>query len=115
MNRSIFSYLQVAAKVATKGAPRDFYLGAVGIRSDGTLVFSCNLPSQLPTPAAHAEARLARKLDQNSTVYVARVLRNGDFAMSRPCVSCMSALKAKHVKRIFYTIAPNEWGRIDLA
>lgn len=113
MNKSIFSYLNIAAKVAKGGERRNFFLGAVGVRSDGAMVYSFNSPTQFPCKAAHAEHRLAKKLDAGSTVYVARV-SNGQFAMSRPCASCMTILRNKRVRRIYYTIAPDEFGVINV-
>jgi tRNA(Arg) A34 adenosine deaminase TadA len=114
MNRAIFNYLGIAGRIALTGAERAFALGAVGVRSDGCLVFASNLPSTHPQPAAHAEARLCKKLDSNAVVYVARVLKSGQFALSRPCARCLHTLRCKKVRRVYYTIADNEFGVLDL-
>lgn len=114
MNRGIFSYLRIAARVALNGQPRDYALGAVGIRSDGAIVSSFNGAARIPTPNAHAEARLARKLDNGSEVYVARVLRCGSFALSRPCARCQAAMRARGVRRAYYSISDNEYGVMQL-
>jgi len=83
---------------------REFLLGAVGIRSDGAIVMSRNEASAVPQPDAHAEARLARKLDHGATVFVARVLgSSGELAMAKPCHSCEMRLRSRGVKKVFYT------------
>ena len=114
MNRKIFNYFEIAAQVASsKKDERSFLLGSVGIRSDGTMVKSFNSSAKLPTPEVHSERRLAAKLDYNSIVYVARVrIGDGSWGLAKPCPSCMVALKAKRVKKIYYTISDNEYGTI---
>ena len=64
--------------------------------------------------AAHAEARLARKIDYGSVVYVARTLKSGEIAMARPCDRCYAVLKAKGVNKIYYTVNDSEYGVISL-
>jgi hypothetical protein len=89
-------------------------VAAVGKRTDGTLVQAWNVPSQGPNPDCHAEARLARKLDVGSIVYVARTRRdNGKLAMAKPCKGCYLAMKHRGVSKCFYTISENEYGVIE--
>ncbi len=114
MSRSVFGYLELAAKAALDGKSRGFRHGAVGLRRDGATVISTNLPTQKPERTTHAEHRLCRKLDWGSTVYVSRTLLDGSLAMSRPCGSCMMAMRAKGVKRVYYSIGPGEYGVIDV-
>lgn len=90
---------------------RNFFLGAVGERADGTLVFACNGSQKIVTPKHHCEYRLSRKLDKGSTVYVARTLSDYTWANSSPCVPCQNALRAIGVRRVYYTIGPDEFGR----
>jgi tRNA(Arg) A34 adenosine deaminase TadA len=98
------TYIDIAAQVAVRGPTRRAHmLGAVGIRNDGAVVIACNLASKDKEPRAHAEARLSRKLDVGSVVYVARVHRDGTFGMAHPCPTCMRILRAKGVDRVFYT------------
>jgi hypothetical protein len=112
--------LAVAAETAlsstnTSRDRRVFLLGAVGQRNDGVYVMSRNVASTDVVPSHHAEARLTRKLTPDSTVWVARVRRkNGEWALSRPCNSCQAQLQRAGVRRVVYTIGPNEWGVIDL-
>lgn len=98
----------------TKLDMRSYFIGAVALRSDDTLVSAYNGSPMLPIPEAHCEARLCRKLDRNAIVYVARTLKNGDWAFSRPCENCIRALRRSYVKRVYYTIAPGEFGCIEL-
>lgn len=101
-------YIDIAAHVAVKGpARRAHMLGAVGVRRDGAVVIAYNLASKEKEPRAHAEARLSRKLDVGSVVYVARVLRDGTFGIAHPCPTCMRILRAKGVQRVFYTTGHN--------
>lgn len=113
--------LHVAARHAIdlRGKQRQgYYLAAVGVRRDGAIVRATNKATRakqnLPVPSTHAEARLCRKLDVGAEVYVARVVGDGSWALSRPCERCCLALMARRVRRVYYTIAPGEYGVMDL-
>lgn len=94
---------------------RSFFLGAVGLRNDGVIVTAKNIASSNVAPDHHAETRVIRKITPNSTVWVARVLRStGEWSMSRPCSGCQMRMRSAGVKKVVYTIAPNEWGSIEL-
>ena len=110
MNK-IIKYLNVAANIADrKKDKRSFLFGVIGIRADGVMVKAVNGPSDVPTREGHAEWRLARKLTPNSIVYVARIKRDGNWAMARPCPNCRKTLRSKGVKSVYYTISNNEYG-----
>lgn len=109
--------LSAAATIAAKLTAfdrRTYLLGAIGIRNDDVLVTSKNIAATSLVPGHHAEARLARKLTPGSTVWVARVRPGGMWAIAKPCAGCELRLRAAGVSRVVYTIAPNEWGVIDL-
>lgn len=111
--------LKVAAVAALQGLARGndirtFFLGAVGIRNDGVIVASRNVASRDVAFSHHAEARLSRKLTPNSEVWVARVRKNGEWALARPCASCQIRLKSVGITRVTYTIRENEWGVLVL-
>lgn len=111
--------LRVAALAALQNDERGsdirtFFLGCVGLRNDGVLVASRNVASRDVALSHHAEARLSRKLTPRSEVWVARIRKNGEWAMARPCSSCQSKLRMAGVSRVVYTLAPDEWGVIDL-
>lgn len=112
----IDKYFRLAKQAATHGdtkeARRQYRLGAVGIRSDGTIVTSSNLPSRCPERCAHAEARLVRKLDWNSEVFVVRIARSGVMVNSRPCNLCQAAMRLRGVRQVFYSISEMEFGTL---
>jgi len=112
--------LVAAASVAFKNKlnkidNRTFLLGAVGVRNDGVIVSSSNIAAPDYAPEHHAETRLVRKMTPGSTVWVARVAKkDGNWAMARPCAGCEMRLRRAGVKKVVYTIGPNEWGVILL-
>jgi len=105
---------QEAKKFAIKRLDnRNFILGAVGIRKDGAKVFSRNGANRNRDFRSHAEARLCRKLDQGSVVWVVRVSRNGALASARPCEHCQKILRSTGVKRCFYSVSNSEYGVLE--
>jgi tRNA(Arg) A34 adenosine deaminase TadA len=113
MNRKIWNFLEIAGRTASKRThdARDYWLGAAAVRSDGTVVTSSNGPAPDKMREVHAEYRISKKLDYGATVYVARVrIVDGEFGNARPCPDCQNALKAKKVKKVFYTISNIEYG-----
>jgi tRNA(Arg) A34 adenosine deaminase TadA len=103
--------LNIAARLALGGdEKRNYLLSAVVKRSDGALVVSTNALTKEPEPAAHAEARALRKADWGATLYVARVLRQGGWALAKPCGRCQALIRSRGVKKVYYTIGPNEYG-----
>jgi len=107
-------YFREAKKIAINGdKKRQHRLGAIGLRADGAIVKSNNLPNRQPEPHAHAEARVVKKLGFGGIVYVVRVLRSGELAKARPCRKCRQIMKFHGVKRCFYSISDNEYGIIE--
>lgn len=112
-------YFEMAKLVATsKKDRRSFLLGAIGVRNDGVIVGSPNGPAKIKESnnrgyfsEAHAEFRISKKLDVGAVVYVIRI-RRGDkkVCLAKPCETCMNKLKAKGVKKIYYSITENEKG-----
>ena len=94
---------------------RNALVGCVILRNDGVLVSSRNGASRgKRMPKSHAEARCARKADKHSVAYVARVKRDGSLGLARPYKLCRVQLRARGVIDVFFTIGPNEWGRMRL-
>jgi len=91
---------------------RDVMHGAVGQRRDGTLVFSKNSPVREKLNNAHAENKLCKKLDWNSTVYVVRVDVMGVLKLSKPCINCETLMRIRGVKKCYYSISEYEYGCI---
>ena len=111
-------YLELALRFAAREDERGYALGAVGLRTDGAIVTARNgavRPLAVGhVKPGHAESRLTRKLDVGAVVYVSRRLRNGAWAMARPCLSCQGLLTAKGIVKVYYTIAPGEFGVLNL-
>ena len=117
--------LLFAAKIALppdKNDMRNFWLGCVGIRKDGAMVFSRNgavystsVEDYQLIPIGHAECRAIKKMDWGGTLYVARVLRKDkSIAMAKPCSICQTKIKAKGITKVYYTINPNQYGIWDV-
>lgn len=115
---NVTRYLSVAADVAAArmrtSPPNDFFLGSVGIRPDGLIVSSFNVTTRRRCPAGHAEHRLASKLRAGSVVFVARIVRDGTWAMAKPCVHCENRLRNAGVRRVYYTVGEGEYGVLRL-
>ncbi len=108
----ITRFFAMAAKAAIKETThrRDSIHGCVGIRADGAIVTSKNLPTQLKNPKVHAEYLLCRKLDSDATAFVVRLNRTGTYTNSRPCIHCQIAMRQRGVKKCYYTINETEYG-----
>ena len=106
-------FAQAKLEATKRDDGRHYLLGAVGERGDGALVKSCNGPTPVPTREMHAEYRLTKKLDYDAVVYVARVLKNGEYGLAMPCASCLKAMKCKSVKKIYFTISNDDFGVIS--
>lgn len=106
--------LAADAAKSSKDKRRHALIGAVAIRADGAIVRSRNGSAQRKQPSCHAEARLCNKVDRGARVYVCRVLKNGQMALSKPCPRCMSVMRSHGVASVTYSIGPNEWGSVSL-
>ena len=113
--------LLFAAKMALPDDNKDwrgFWIGAVGIRKDGTMVHSKNgtffdstFLEYQAIPKVHAEGRVLRKMDFGGTIYVARVSRQDrSLKMARPCGMCRVQIKSKGIKKVYYTINDEQFG-----
>lgn len=109
---------ELAANARLKYPHLSHALGAIGVRKDGAIVHADNGGIRSVGDArvlcGHAERRLSRKLTFYSVVYIARVLNVLSWGMAKPCPVCEQVLRRRHVRRVYYTIAPNEYGVLDL-
>jgi cytidine deaminase len=94
---------------------KGYSLAAVGIRSDGATVTSVNGWNTDVEPKHHAEGRLIRKLDSGSTIFVARIKKDGTVAMAKPCPACQILLRARRVHEVHFTIDEASWGTLNLS
>jgi len=67
----------------------------------------------------HAEIEALKnttaKYRKGSTVYVCRLTRNGQIAMSKPCDACITVMKKMGVKYVWYTnIRETGWEKLCL-
>lgn len=69
-----------------------------------------NAPHKTGNAYLHAEMDAIRKLPRwfaesnfQARLYVSRYDMNGNFAMSRPCSSCLAAIKDVGISEIYYT------------
>jgi len=117
IGRKVASYFEIAYKVASNRGRfrKTFFLGAIGIRSDGVMVHADNGFSMQVERKGHAEYRVAQKLTPYSEVYVCRISRlTGEFANAKPCNSCQKMLRSKGVRKVYYTMGPKEYGVMQL-
>jgi len=112
MRSSVRYYFDLAEKIAlSKDDKRSFKVGALCVRNDGVIVGAPNSPVAEPDRKAHAEYRTAKKIDFNGVFYIVRMLRrDNSLAIARPCPDCANVLRAKRVKKVYYSISPNEYG-----
>lgn len=114
LNRYFEMALEASLSPERQMDMRAHFLGAIGIRSDGAIVTARNGSCSYRCPAIHAEARLAKKLDKNSVVYVARLTKGGNIGLAKPCKTCEAFLRNKNVKKVFYTIDAFTYGTLSL-
>lgn len=117
----IFHYLNFAAQLSLdsddKYKVRKACVGAIGFRTDGTIVHACSGGDQKNVSlSSHAETRLLRKMDRYSPViYVARIRRDTrQLALARPCATCLPRIKAMKIQVVYYSINDFEYGVINL-
>lgn len=118
--------IKLAGKVALPADDNDhrsFWLGCIGVRNDGVMVSSRNgtIKNMFSKNTVHvesdksceyhAEGRALRKMDRGGVLYVARISRkDNSFVMSRPCPLCQAKIKAKKIKKVYYSINNNQYG-----
>lgn len=111
------NFMNFAKKVAASAPYYRYKLGAVLTRKNTLISVGANQTKSHPLqakfsnrgtnrPWMHAEIHclsLANVEDiLYSTIYVARVIKSGDFANSRPCAGCHNALKHFGVSTMIY-------------
>lgn len=90
--------------------------GALVVSGGRTLAVGVNSYTNLQgTPGVspeqfsiHAEAAALRAIPEDvdlrrATLYVARISKGGNIAMSKPCAQCQELIAARGVKKICYT------------
>lgn len=59
-------------------------------------------PVELP-PKLHTEINCLNSIKQKIKLYIYRIKKHQSFVISRPCSSCMAAIKDLGIKNIYYT------------
>ena len=118
-------YIEFAKRVAEQSSYGKFRHGAVLVKGNSVRSISCNKHRHCSFGARfrkegygeatlHAELGailgMDRSTTQGSTVYVARINKEGEARISKPCPMCEAAMRHVGVRRVYYT---NEHGKIE--
>jgi deoxycytidylate deaminase len=118
-------YIEFAKRAAEQSNYGKFRHGAVLVKGSSVRSISCNKHRHCSFGArfrkeGHGEATLhaelgailglERSTTQGSTVYVARINREGEARISKPCAMCEAAMRHVGVRRVYYT---NRYGKIE--
>lgn len=105
--------LNEAIKIAIKGKvkKKHHYLGCIAQREDGSFVYSTNSRAINKSPSVHAEIKVLKKAGKNCILWIARVMADGSWGMAKPCENCQKLIKKYKVKRVYYTIGENKYGK----
>ena len=119
-----YKYFNKARKIATVSDYRKVHVGCVAVYQGQIIGIGCNCNKTHPIqkyynkyrnqsdgllPKLHAEISCLnqiRNLDINFSkvkLYIYRVRNDQPFGLSRPCPSCMAAIKDLGVRDIYYT------------
>lgn len=101
-------YMELATRLAMADIGvknRHFLFSCVAVRKDGAIVVNPNIRTMMPMVEAHAESRILRKCDRGATLYIVRINRQGNWAMSRPCAQCASLIRNKGVRKVYYSVS----------
>ena len=118
-------YIEFAKRVAEQSNYGKFRHGAVLVKGSSVRSISCNkhrhcsfgsrfLREGRGVATLHAELGailgVERSTTRGSTVYVARINKDGEARISKPCSMCENAMRHVGVKRVVYT---NRKGKIE--
>ncbi len=113
-----FSFKDLAKKQCEKSSYKK-RLGAVVVNRGKVVGLGHNVVQStgIKTDGLHAEISALRntsaKFRYGSTVYVCRILKNQEIALSKPCHACSVVMKKMGVKYVWYSVGPN-WVRMKL-
>ena len=114
LSKSEKAHLARAVNVAKTSTENNLH-GAVIVRGGRVLAVGVNSfrndPNTVSTPkresSIHAEIAALKAMGntaKGATIYVARVNRQGEERMSKPCTNCMDAIVKAGIKKIIYTV-----------
>lgn len=126
INKNDFRYFDKARHAAMISDFNKTHIGCIAVYKDNIIGVGCNLEKTHPmqkyynkyrmhpqksyySPKIYAEINCLnsiRNLDINFAkvrLYIYRIRKDQDYGMSRPCPSCMAAIKDMGIKHIYYT------------
>ena len=119
-----YRYFDKARRIADISDYNRVHIGCVAVYQGQIIGIGCNCNKTHPTqklynryreqsdsmlPKLHAEISCLNQikhLDINFTkvkLYIYRIRKNQSFGLSRPCLSCMAAIKDLGIRDIYYT------------
>ena len=121
-------YMNLAKQMAYQSSFPDYRHGAVLVKGsirnvsfnkDNYCAFGTRFQREhAGRTTLHAELGailgMDRSITEGATVYVARVGKEGNYKLSKPCPMCHEALKHVGVKRVVYTINNKKAGSYKL-
>jgi deoxycytidylate deaminase len=113
--------LNIARQIAYKSTYKRYRHGAVLVKGGAILNTStnsndfCSFGTRFRKECGHATMHaelgsilgISRCVTEGSTLYVVRITKNGDFAISKPCKMCESILRHVGIKKVIYTNSSN--------
>lgn len=124
ITKSDYRYFDKARQTAMISNYSEFHVGCVAVYQGTIIGIGCNCNKTHPIqkkynkyrkqadnmlPKLHAEINCInsiRNLDINFAkvkLYIYRIRKNQPFGLSRPCPSCMAAIKDLGIRDIYYT------------
>lgn len=124
ITKSDYRYFDKARQIAMISNYSEFHVGCVAVYQGTIIGIGCNCNKTHPIqkkynkyrkqadnmlPKLHAEINCInsiRNLDINFAkvkLYIYRIRKNQPFGLSRPCPSCMAAIKDLGIRDIYYT------------
>lgn len=124
ITRTDYKYFDKARQVANISDYYKIHIGCVAVYQGQVIGLGCNCnkthpaqkfynryrnPSESLLPKLHAEISCLnsiKQLDINFSkvkLYIYRIRKDQPFGLSRPCPSCMAAIKDIGIKNIYYT------------
>lgn len=116
-------FVNFAAGVASTSIHPKWKVGAIIVRSGNIISAAPNSPrnapwlmSGLPGASWHAEETALRKLfrqadrAEGAVLYVARINRESDLRLARPCETCYARIIDAGVKTIVYSTSSSGYG-----
>lgn len=106
-----FRFFKIAKRAARLSAHRQFQMGAIVVERNRVISIGINKmrthprsPSKWKTIHCELDAILGVEdtLLHGSTVYVCRVTKRGEFAISKPCHDCENLLREVGIRTVCY-------------